>query len=171
MRTQAIQWASLLLEDDTIFTTRLGTKELEINDLPNEIYAANRSEANPHGDVDVEGELLIKWSADIEARDWGIKDISPHIRSITGVITITDLDTDRVIEEIDVSWPRPPALSGTPPTPEAAPKDWIEYTGSPPIEWDVEYEADFAPAAQRSWGMTPTGAKVSITGHNITVTF
>jgi hypothetical protein len=57
----------------------------------------------PEHDIEA-GEAVIIWEADIEARSWGIKNISPSIISGRVSYTINDIETMKPVEEKEIEW-------------------------------------------------------------------
>lgn len=156
MRSQVL--AALLLEDDDwTFTTRLKGQQLNFQD-----YGSI--------DAELEGELTITWRADIDAREWGLKEISPTIQSVVGEIRVMDLDSGRMIDTVPVSWPKESTPSAPAPSAAAPAKDLLMHFGGTQ-EWELlDTEVEYS-QGRKNWSMYPNEATLNMAQRTILIQF
>ena len=90
----------------------------------------------------VEGELHIWWSVEIDARDWGIKEITPFVKKLKMSVWMDQEDEQGVMQEgpsFHYEYPEDlPKNIG--PDPDAPTPDNIVRLASP--KWKVEWKVD-----------------------------
>ena len=151
-------------EDAFVFSEHLDSSDIQVTDY---------DEAGEYKETTAE--LDVVWQADVEVRDWGIKGITPIIKSVTGYVSITDPDTDEELARIPVSFPTPASpqhlqqVMGAVPKPEASVKDWAGYYGPAQQEWVVELNQ--TPDPLESYALHISDATISVSERRIVIEF
>ena len=97
MRLNAIKIAAQLLEADTDWTF---TTEVRYRGH----YVPVSAWGLPENEMVDDAYGTVKWSVDLEVRDWGIKDITPTVESVDITVIVEDADTEKQ-REIRVRYP------------------------------------------------------------------
>jgi hypothetical protein len=154
--------AGRLLESDMDFYNVLKQREnltLWGSGLPNQ------------PDADALGQLEIWWSVEIEARTWGIKEITPYVKKLVldGYYEIPDAEGDMVEsdERFHYEYPEPEQPKNIGPDVDAPTPDNIARLATP--KWTVEYKID--PYRERSSMTIWPEAEVDLRKRTIEIKF
>lgn len=160
MRSEVL--AAWLLEDkDWTFRADLKSREVDVVDYP-----------GPDAlDVEFEARVTVTWEADFDVRSYGIKGISPVIRSVMGKVDVVDMATQRLVTTIQVSWPAASASITEPVlSPTASAKDLLLHFGGDDQKWEL-LDSDLEAPGQWNWNMYPVGVTLNLKDHTIKVQF
>ena len=152
----AVGVVAALLESDLDFNSRLTQADGSLV-----FYAGGHGkDDNPNGQIEIE------WSAEVESRDWGIKDIIIHIKRLKLAGWFEDEDGNDTGETFAYTYPeiKPPTNIGAAvdePTPDNV------YRLAAPA-WKVSWQVD--PRSLHRTSFSPA-AEVDMAKHTIEITF
>jgi hypothetical protein len=117
------------------------------------------------------GQLEIWWSAEIEARSWGIKDITPYVKKLRldGWFQSADENGDMQDSGVTFHYEYPEVAQGTPqigPDPDAPTPDNVVRLAAP--KWKIDYRID--PHRKKRTTFSPT-AEVNLSKYTIEILF
>lgn len=160
---RAVLIAGRLLESDMDFYNVLKERDSGLT-----LYGR---EPNMPPEAEASGQLEIWWSVEIEARDWGVKDITPYLKKLVldGYYEIPDAEGDMVesdqrfhYEYPEAEQPKHIGSDVDAPTP-----DNIARLATP--KWTVEYKVD--PYRERSSMSIYPEAEVDLRKRTIEIKF
>lgn len=129
-------------------------------------------EPNMHPDAEAQGQLEIWWSVEIEARTWGIKEITPYLKKLVldGWYEIPDEEGDMIEAEQRFHYEYPEKEASAPPVgpdPDAPTPGNIARLATP--QWKVEYGLDRY--RERQWLTLVPEAEVDLRTRTIEIKF
>lgn len=124
-----------------------------------------------HPDAEAFGQLEVWWSVEIEARTWGIKDITPYVKKLRldGWYDILDAEGNSIESDEKFHYEYPEAKQPTPqigPDPDAPTPDNIVRLATP--KWNLDYRVD--PYRKERTTFSPT-AEVNLAKRTIEILF